>query len=180
MPSSTHAARPSRIRSCESSLGILGQLHRRKALLRVEIILARLVHDAEIPFLAGILILTNLMELPQFEVLRPFCVDADNILTSWFAHALLQEAFDLELLPPETVRFIPVYLGTADCPIPKTNGRRSLEPPPASRTELRLQASPLSHRCSLRDELDLADLPDDLEVHRLRPLTLADTFTSVR
>lgn len=156
---------------CESALGRLGYLYRREKLLRVKIILAGLVHDAEISSASCSLIIKDLVQLPQFKVLHPLCLNADNVPTPWLAHGLLQEAFDLELLSTNTVRLISVDFGTAYATA-KANGRCSLEFPPTARTILRLQPSALPHGWTFRDDLDIPDLPDDLEVQGRRHLAL--------
>jgi hypothetical protein len=65
-----------------------------------------------------------------------------------------------------------MYFGTAHRSIAKTNRRLSFEFPPAFPTELGHQAIPLPNGWTLRDDFDIADFPDDFEVHALVPLSL--------
>jgi hypothetical protein len=75
------------------------------------------------------------------------------------------EAADLELLATDAVRFIPMNLRRAYPTIRETYERLALHLPPAPTTIDTSQEAPDAYSVAPRDDFDILDLPEHLEVH---------------
>lgn len=98
---------------------------------------------------------------------RPHCEGTLRSLSPSLSPSV-QEALDLELATPDSVRLIPVYLRPPGCPIPEFYQGCSPQLPPAPSTELRPETNPFTDGYAPSDHLDLGDLAGELEVHKRR------------
>ena len=80
---------------------------------------------------------------------------------------LSQETFDLEFLLANSGRFIPVNLGHVDRPIGQSNASNALSLPPSPLSVELSQPCDLANRGTYGECLDLRDVAQNLEVHRL-------------
>ncbi len=99
------------ISACKIAHDGYRQPDRYEAIRWIQVVFARLVHDPHVPLAAGHTIRQDLVHLARFQILGPACPNAQRE-SRWSFHSLhcsVQESFDLQSLPSDAVRLIPVH-----------------------------------------------------------------------
>jgi hypothetical protein len=96
----------------EGGLCRLGEIEKNERICGLEVVLTRLVHDAQKTSRGGQLIRKNFVHLPDLQILVLLGLNAESAPTTILTPCLLREPLDLHSSPPDSVGFVPVQLST--------------------------------------------------------------------
>src|SRR6266404_1411865 len=85
-----------------------------------------------------------------------------------FALVIVQYALYAELFPADPMGLVPVYFRRVHRTIPQDDSGPSLQFAPPPTPECPAQPRAFTYRWTARDDLDLGNLGDQLEIHRAR------------
>jgi CTP:molybdopterin cytidylyltransferase MocA len=85
----------------------------------------------------------------------------------WLFHGSIQESLDLHFLSAEAMGFVPVELGNSYAASLHTHSGNAFELSPSARPELASQPHDVVDVAADGNHLDISDLSDYLEVHRI-------------
>jgi hypothetical protein len=129
---------------------------------RIQVVFSRVIDDSEVTFLSGGLVRQDLIDLARLQIVAALVPHTQDKCWLGFSPShefLTQEAFNLESLLPDSMRFVPVNLGSSDSAIDQTNGCNPFTLAPAPSSIPFTEACAVSDAPADRDGLNLSDLP---------------------
>ena len=102
---------------CEGLGYCVRQLNSHEIVRRIQVVFSRVINDSEVPFLSGGLVRQDLINLAHIQIVAALVPHTQDKCWWGFSSChrfLTQEAFNFEAFLPDTMRFVPVNLGSSD------------------------------------------------------------------